>query len=257
MVTGDTERTPCGGGTWASCGAGIGGEAARLAADALRTNILSLATAVLQANPVALDLRAGHVTDRDGSPRMALSDIGRIGYFRGDTLPPDVQPELMVTRHYMPRDYPFAFTNGAQASLVEVDLDTGFVALLHHWVVQDCGTILNPMLVDEQICGGVIQGIGAARLDECIYDEHAQLQTGTMADYLVPMADGIPDITVTHLETPTLTSGLGAKGAGEAGTAGAPAAVMNAINDALSVRGAHIAQQPATPERILQALGRL
>jgi len=113
------------------------------------------------------------------------------------------------------------------------------------------------MLVDEQIRGGVVQGLGAALLEECVYDEHAQLQTGTMADYLVPMADGMPDIVVAHVETPTATSILGAKGAGEAGTAGAPAAVMNAINDALAPLGARVTQQPFTPERILRALGRV
>ncbi len=257
IVTGDTERTPYGGGTWASRGAGIGGEAALLAAGALEANILELAAAVLQTTPDALRLGDGHVTDPDGAPRMALSDIGRIAYFRGDTLPPGVQPELTVTRHYMPRDYPFAFTNGAQASLVELDPDTGFVTLLRHWVVEDCGTILNPMLVDEQIRGGVAQGIGAALYEECLYDEHGQLQTGTMADYLVPMFDSLPDIDIAHIETRTETSTLGAKGAGEAGTAGAPAAVMNAINDALRPLGAHIAQQPATPERILRALGKV
>ncbi len=257
VVTGDTERTPYGGGTWASRGAGSGGEAALLAARALKANILALAAAVLQTQAEMLDLRGGDVTDLDGMPRMALHDVGRIGYFRGDTLPPDFQPELMATRHYMPRDYPFAFTNGAQASLVEVDPDTGFVTLLRHWVVEDCGTILNPMLVDEQIRGGVVQGLGAALLEECVYDEHAQLQTGTMADYLVPMADGMPDIVIAHIETPTVTSTLGAKGAGEAGTAGAPAAVMNAINDALLLLGARVTQQPFTPERILRALGKV
>ena len=257
VVTGDTERTPYGGGTWASRGAGIGGEAALLASRALRSNILDLAAAVLQAKPAQLDLRDGHVTDLDGTRRMALSDVGRVGYFRGDTLPPGTQPELVATRHYMPREYPFAFTNGAQASLVEVDPETGFVTLLRHWVVEDCGTVLNPLLVDEQIRGGVVQGIGGALFEECVYDEHSQLQTGTLADYLVPMADGMPDIEVAHVETPTRTSTLGAKGAGEAGTAGAPAAVMGAINDAIRHLGARINQQPATPERILRALGRV
>ena len=257
VVTGDTERTPYGGGTWASRGAGIGGEAALLAARALKANILALAAVVLQEQPERLDIIGGNVTGIDGAVRMSLADVGRIGYFRGDTLPPDFQPELTATRHYMPRDYPFAFTNGAQASLVEVDPETGFVTLLHHWVVEDCGTVINPMLVDEQIRGGVVQGLGAALLEECLYDEHDQLQNGTMADYLVPMADGMPDVTIAHLETPTATSTLGAKGAGEAGTAGAPAAVMNAINDALRPLAARVTQQPFTPERILRALGRV
>ena len=257
VVTGDTERTPYGGGTWASRGAGIGGEAALQAARALKGNILALAGTILQTRPDTLDLRGGQVTDTDGTQRMALSEVGRIGYFRPDTLPPDMQPELMAVRHYLPREYPFAFTNGAQASLVEVDIETGFVTLLKHWVVEDCGTVINPMLVDEQIRGGVVQGIGAALLEECVYSAEGQLQTGTMADYLVPMADGMPDIVVAHIETPTATSALGAKGAGEAGTAGAPAAVMGAINDALLPFGARLSSQPATPEKILRALGKV
>ena len=113
------------------------------------------------------------------------------------------------------------------------------------------------MLVDEQIRGAIVQGIGAALFEECLYDEAGLLQNGSMADYLVPMASEMPDIAVAHVQTPTATSRLGAKGAGEAGTAGAPAAVMNAINDALKPFGAQIHHQPATPERILRALGRI
>ena len=257
VVTGDTERTPYGGGTWASRGAGVGGESALQAARALKTNILALAAAVLQAEAGTLDLRDGQVIDASGA-RMPLSEVGRLGYFRVDLLPPGFQPELSVIRHWLPRQYPFAFTNGCQASYVEVDPETGFVTLLGHWVVEDCGTIINPLLVDEQVRGGVVQGIGAALLEECLYDERDNLMTGSMADYLVPMMGEMPDIVVAHIETPTRESVLGAKGAGEAGTAGAPAAVMGAINDALRHLGAaKIQQQPATPERILQALGRV
>ena len=257
VVTGDTERTPYGGGTWASRGAGVGGESALQAARALKTNILALAAAVLQAEAGTLDLRDGQVIDASGA-RMPLSEVGRLGYFRVDLLPPGFQPELSVIRHWLPRQYPFAFTNGCQASYVEVDPETGFVTLLGHWVVEDCGTIINPLLVDEQVRGGVVQGIGAALLEECLYDERDNLMTGSMADYLVPMMGEMPDIVVAHIETPTRESVLGAKGAGEAGTGGAPAAVMGAINDALRHLGAaKIQQQPATPERILQALGRV
>jgi carbon-monoxide dehydrogenase large subunit len=186
-----------------------------------------------------------------------LAELGRVAYFRPDTLPMDFQSELTVTRHYTPRQYGFTFTNGIQASLVEVDVETGFVKLLEHWCVEDCGTVINPMLVDEQIRGGIVQGIGAALFEECVYDDSGQLLNGSMADYLVPMAGEMPDIVVGHVETPTRTSELGAKGAGEAGTAGAPAAVMNAINDALAPLGANVAAQPFTPQRILQALGRI
>jgi carbon-monoxide dehydrogenase large subunit len=167
-----------------------------------------------------------------------------------------MQPELVATRHYQPRDYPFAFTNGIQASWLELDIETGVVALLGHWVVEDCGTVVNPLLVDEQIRGGVVQGLGGALYEECVYDPAGQLANGTLADYLVPMAGEMPDIAVAHLVTPTAGSELGAKGVGEAGTAGAPAAVMNAINDALAPFGARVSEQPATPQRVLRALGR-
>jgi carbon-monoxide dehydrogenase large subunit len=163
----------------------------------------------------------------------------------------------MVTRHYTPRGYGFAFTNGIQASLVEVDTETGFVKLLKHWCVEDCGTVINPMLVDEQVRGGIVQGIGAALYEHCLYSAEGQLLNGNLADYLVPMAGEMPDIVVDHVSTPTRTSELGAKGAGEAGTAGAPGAVMNAINDALAPFKARVTAQPFTPERILKALGKI
>ena len=138
----------------------------------------------------------------------------------------------------MPRAWPFAFTNGVQASYLEVDITTGEVKLLRHWCVEDCGTVINPQLVDEQIRGGIVQGIGGALYEHCIYDEAGQLLNGNMMDYLVPMAPEMPDIDIGHVVTPTADSELGAKGAGEAGTAGAPACVMNAINDALRPLGA-------------------
>jgi aerobic carbon-monoxide dehydrogenase large subunit len=258
VITGDTETTPYGGGTWASRGAGIGGEAALRAGRALKKNILEVAAAMLQADASALDIREGHVVDAaTGRERMPLDELGRVAYFRPDTLPKDLQPELVVTRHYVQKDYAFIFTNGMQASYLEVDIETGLVTLLNHWVVEDCGTIINPQLVDEQIRGGVVQGIGAALYEECLYNAEGQMLNANMADYLVPMAAEMPDIAVGHVVTPTKSSELGAKGAGEAGTAGAPAAVMNAINDALSPLNAKVSAQPFTPERILRALGRV
>ena len=257
VVTGDTERTPYGGGTWASRGCGIGGEAALQGALALKANILALAGAMLQADPAALDLTAGWVVDRDGgNRRIGLDEVGRAAYFRGDTLPPGVQPELVATRHYMPREYPFAFTNGVQASYLELDVETGFVKLLKHWVVEDCGRVVNPLLVEEQIRGGVVQGIGGALFEECIYDDRGQLLNGTLADYLVPMAGEMPDIEVAHVETPTAESALGAKGAGEAGTGGAPGAILNAVNDALTPFKVRVTAQPISPRRVLEALGK-
>ncbi len=257
VITGDTEITPYGGGTWASRGAGIGGEATLQAGKSLRANILDVAGVMLQAEPATLDIRDGKIVDAGtGTERIPLEEVGRVVYFRPDTLPKDLQPEFMVTRHYVQKDYAFVFTNGMQASWLEIDIDTGFVKLLDHWCVEDCGTLINPQLVDEQIRGGVVQGIGAALFEHCIYDAQGQLRNANLADYLVPMAGEMPDIQVGHVVTPTRSSELGAKGAGEAGTAGAPAAVMNAINDALAPFNARVAAQPATPELILKALGK-
>jgi carbon-monoxide dehydrogenase large subunit len=258
VILGDTDNTPYGGGTWASRGAGIGGEAALQAAKALRSNILDVAAAILQSSPSELDIVNHAVVNAgDGANRIELSELARIVYFRPDTLPPGVQPELMATRHFVPRDYPFAFTNGVQGSWLEVDTDTGFVKLLRHWVVEDCGTIINPQLVDEQIRGGVVQGLGAALFEKCIYDERGQLTNANMADYLVPMSGEMPDIDIGHVVSPTAETELGAKGAGEAGTAGAAAAVSNAVNDALRPFGAIITEIPLTPQIILTALGRI
>ncbi len=258
VILGDTDSTPYGGGTWASRGAGIGGEAALQAAKILRRNILDVAAGILQASSEELDIADNVIVNAaDRTPRIELNELARIVYFRPDTLPPDMRPELMATRHFVPREFPFAFTNGVQGSWIEVDSESGFIRLLKHWVVEDCGTIINPQLVDEQIRGGVVQGLGAALFEKCIYDERGQLTNASMADYLVPMACEMPDIEVRHVVSPTLESELGAKGAGEAGTAGAAAAVINAVNDALSPFGTIVTEIPLTPQVILAALGRI
>jgi carbon-monoxide dehydrogenase large subunit len=258
VATGDTDVTPYGGGTWASRGAGIGGEAVLQAGLALRANILMVAAVILNRPLEGLIVKRDEIVDQDsGAALITLAEVGRVAYFRPDTLPPGFTSELMVTRHYAQKDYPFNFTNGVQASYVEVDVDTGFVKLLKHWAVEDCGRVINPMLVDEQIRGAIVQGIGGALYEECLYDGDGQLLNGSMADYLVPMSGEMPDIEVAHVQTPTASSQLGAKGAGEAGTAGAPGAVMNAINDALRSLDAAVYSQPFTPEKILRALGRV
>ena len=255
VVGGDTSTTPYGGGAWASRGLTIGGEAVWRAAEGLRANILELAGSILQADPADLDLAGGAVCDRgSGEPRIPLSEIGRIGHFRHDTLPPGVQPELAVTRHYVPDAAPFALANGVQGSSLEIDVETGEIRLLDHWVVEDCGRIVNPLLVEEQIRGGVVQGIGGALFEECRYDEDGQMLNASFADYLVPMAAGLPDIHVGHVETPIEETALGTKGAGEAGTVGAPAAIMLAVNDALRPLGARVTSLPITPESILEAV---
>ena len=257
VIMGDTETTPYGGGNWGSRGTGIGGEAVFQTGKALKANILNFVARLTESEASLLDVRDGNVVEKhSGKVTMTLEEVARTAYFRTEQVPKDYQPELTVTRSYAQKHYSGIFTNGAHASYVEVDVETGFVKLLKHWVIDDAGTVVNPLLVDEQIRGGVVQGIGAALFEQCIYSDEGQMQNGTLAEYLVPMAGEMPDIEVGHTHSPTKVSELGARGAGEAGVAGAPAATMNAINDALKPFKARVTDQPFTPQRILHALGK-
>lgn len=252
---GDTDVAPYGGGNWGSRGTGIGGEAVLQAAKALRHNILAFAAVLLGCDAQALDIRDGEVcAEGAGAVRLSLQELARIAYFNTERIPAGFTPELSVSRSYAQRTYDGICTNGIQASYLELDPETGYVQLLGHWVVEDCGTVINPLLVDEQVRGGVVQGIGAALYEQCLYGAEGQLLNATLADYHVPLAREMPDIRVEHTCTPTATSELGAKGAGEAGVAGASAAVLNAINDALRPLGASLASLPATPQQILRAI---
>jgi carbon-monoxide dehydrogenase large subunit len=257
LTTGDTRGGGHGGGAWASRGAAIGGEAAWEAGRRLRAEILRLAASLLQARPEELDVVDGAVRDQTGAERITLADLAETVLFRGHDLPPGTEPQLSVAHHYRRARDGAIPTNGIQASLVEIDPETGIVSCLKHWVVEDCGRIINPLLVDGQIRGGVVQGIGEALLEACRYDEAAHFTTATLTDYLVPMAGEMPDIVIGHVETPYSGSALGAKGAGEAGTCGAGAAVLNAVNDALAPFGARIVETPIRPELVLRALGSL
>ncbi len=191
-----------------------------------------------------------------GDARMPFEELGRIVYFRGDTLPKGLPRELVQTRHYITSEYPFAFTNGVQASYLEVDTDTGIVTLLKHWCVEDCGRIINPQLVDEQIRGGIVQGLGGALFEEIHYDDG--WPAAQRVDGRLPCADGGGDAGHGHWPCRDADQGkhcLARRARARPGTAGAPAAVMNAINDALRPLGAQVTDMPFTPERILRALG--
>jgi carbon-monoxide dehydrogenase large subunit len=250
----DSGISPYGGGAWASRGLTIGGEAAYDAACVLRENILELAGAILQTEPDTLTLGGGEIRDvADGRARMTLAELAAIGHFRQDTLPPGVQPQLSVSRQHVPQG-PYTIANGAQGSWLEVDVETGIVRLLEHWMVGDCGRAVNPLLVDEQTRGGIVQGIGGALFEHLHYDNGGQLTNGTMADYLVPMAAELPDIHVDHVETLAKGTALGTKGVGEAGTVGAPAAILLGVNDALRPLGAFVNRLPITPDDVLAAI---
>jgi carbon-monoxide dehydrogenase large subunit len=257
VLAGDSSISPYGGGAWASRGTAIGGEAALRAATALKRNILALAGTVTQTPADALGIVDGQVVNtRTGQPVISLADVGRIGYFRQDTLPADYDVQLSVSASFVANDKMYYMANGVQASHVEVDCETGFIRVLGQWAVDDCGRVINPLLVDEQVRGGIVQGIGAVLYEESIYSEDANLLNGTMADYLVPMANEMPDIVVAHVETPEASTKLGAKGIGEAGLIGAMGSVWVAVNDALKPFGAKVLHQPFTPERVLDALAR-
>ncbi len=253
IIHGDTAVTPMGGGTWASRGLSVGGEAALMASGELRERILAAGAALLEVSVEDLELRDSRVRVRGTDKGMPLSEVGFTMHYSQHVLPAGAATDPMVTRHYTPKR-PYFIANGIQASLAEVDPESGFVRLLRHWLVEDCGRVINPLLADEQLRGGVIQGIGAALFEECTYDTEGQLLAATMADYLVPMAADMPDIEIGHVETPVTDTLLGGKGVGEAGIVGAAASVANAVNDALAPFAAEVCELPMTPERILRAL---
>tara|TARA_Y100001936_G_scaffold248882_1_gene297782 strand:+ start:640 stop:3027 length:2388 start_codon:yes stop_codon:yes gene_type:complete len=258
VIEGDTDAVPYGGGTYASRATAIGGEATYQAALSLRKEILEIAGSLLQADKDSLDIVNGNIVNKgDTVSRISLAEIGRIGHFQVSELPNHIQPVLSATHRFRLRDALYIFTNGIQGAYVEVDIDTGFIKLLNHWVVEDCGRVINPQLADEQVRGGCVQGLGGALYEECVYDSAGQLQNATLADYLTPMAGEMPDINVSHIQTHTGVSELGAKGVGESGTGAAPAVVMNAVNDAIRPFGGKITSQPMSPTIILKALEKI
>jgi carbon-monoxide dehydrogenase large subunit len=220
----------------------------------LRYRLCEAAGAIL--GVPAADITLDDAAFACGGKRLSLKDLATKLHYRQHELPPGTGIDSTSATYSMP-SRPFLAANGIQASLIELDADSGFIRLLRHWVVEDCGRVINPLLADEQLRGGVVQGLGAAFFEECRYDEHGQLQTSTMTDYMVPMAGEMPDIVIAHIETPVTSTLLGAKGIGEAGTIGAGAAASNAVNDALAPFGCGMWQQPFTPERVLRALGRV
>jgi carbon-monoxide dehydrogenase large subunit len=253
VVCGDTAMVPYGGGTWASRGMPIGGSATLLAVRALCDRLRKVGAALLEAHEDDVEVRDGTVGVKGATDRaLTLSALARAAHFRSNELR-GVEPSVEATVHYT-NPAAWTFTNGAHLAMVEIDVGTGRVRLLKYVAVDDCGRIVNPALVDGQVRGGVVQGIGGALMEHCVYDDTGQLLTSTLMEYPIPTAADLPAIEVHHLETPAPNLAGGFKGAGEAGTSGAPAAILNAVNDALAPSGAMITTQPLTPERVLAAL---
>ena len=236
-VTAGDSAGPVGGGAWASRGLAIGGTAAWRAADAVAARLLAIAATLLQEDAANLSLADGKVMDRHGAARLSVAEIAKIAHYRQHLLPAELSTDLSATRSFVPKNVPFYAANGIQACHLAIDPETGAVDLLNHWVVEDCGRVVNPALVDGQIVGGVVQGLGAALMERCVYDGDGNLLTGSLMDYALPRADWVPPIRIDHVETPQPGTDTGVKGAGEAGIIGAIAAVWCAVNDALRPLG--------------------
>jgi aerobic carbon-monoxide dehydrogenase large subunit len=251
IVHGDTDRTPYGWGTFASRSLVIAGGATLLAAGKIRTKLMKMAGILLEASAedIVLEADVARVTGTDRA--IPITTLARAAYHQTHRFKGEVGPGISETATYDP---PGTFSNACHVALVEVDIETGRVTIEKFVVAEDAGRLINPMIVDGQIHGGVAQGIANALLEEIIYDETGNILTASLADYLPPTAREIPPIEIHHLETLTEASLTKAKGLGEGGAIGPPAAVVNAINDALSPFGVSIDEVPATPQRIRAAL---
>jgi carbon-monoxide dehydrogenase large subunit len=254
IVEGDTERCPHGSGSFASRSMVVSGGALVLAARRVRDKIATIAAHMLEAAREDLTFEDGTIAVR-GAPGRAvtLTQVANLAYRpAGGTLPPGVDPALEATHYYDPP--PATFSNGTHVAVVEVDPDTGQVAVLRHVVVEDCGRIVNPMIVDGQTHGAVAQGIGNALYEDFAYDAGGQPLTTTFMDYIIPGTHEVPPVEVIHLETPPAVSVTGFKGMAEGGTIGSTAAVANAIADALAPLGLEIRELPVTPDRLYRLL---
>jgi carbon-monoxide dehydrogenase large subunit len=251
IVHGDTDRTPYGWGTFASRSLVIAGGASLMAARKVRAKIAKLAGVLLEASPedIVLEANAARVTGTDRA--IALEALARAAYHQAHRFKGELDPGIIESATYDPAG---TFSNACHVAMVEVDVETGGVRIEKFLVAEDAGRLINPMIADGQIHGGVAQGIANALLEEIVYDDTGNILTATLADYLPPTAREIPEIEIHHLETWTQASITKAKGLGEGGSIGAPAAVVNAINDALSPFGVSIDEFPATPQRIRAAL---
>lgn len=257
VVMGDTAMTPYSTGTWGSRSMVMSGGAVAAACDVIGERVRSIAAHLLEAAAADIELRDGQArivgTDRE----IPLAEIARIWYREPQRLPPDVDPAgLETTAGYKPVTDTGTFSYACHACAVAVDPELGSVEILDYVVVEDGGTLVNPLIVDGQVYGGAAQGIGSALYEEMPFSDEAQPLASTLADYSLPGATEIPAIRIGHMETPSPLSTFGQKGIGEGGAVAPPAAILNAVNDALAPLGATVTECPVTPARVLDALRR-
>ncbi|HEY7137141.1 MAG TPA: xanthine dehydrogenase family protein molybdopterin-binding subunit [Acidimicrobiia bacterium] len=249
---GDTDVTPFGGGTGGSRSGPILSSAARQAAIEMRDKVVHIAAHLMEAAPDDLEVEQGRVQVK-GTPARAvtLAEIARTAYESSDALPPGTEPGLeVVTRYKSP---PVMYSNACHACTCEVDRASGIVTLTRYVVSEDCGVMINPMIVEGQIAGGVVQGIGGVLYEHLVYDDDGNPLTTTFLDYLLPTAAEVPAIEYGHVETPASTPG-GHKGMGEGGAIGSVPAVFNAVADALAALGVRVRRSPLGPSELLAAI---
>jgi carbon-monoxide dehydrogenase large subunit len=249
---GDTAETPYSIGTGGSRSGPVMGAAIRQAALAVRERALAIAAVMLEASPDDLEIAEGVIAVRGTPSRsLAFSAVAHAAYFDGSRLPKGAEPGLDVVSRYQAPD--LMYSNACHACIVEVHPVTGAVDIMRYVVSEDCGQMINPNVVEGQIAGGVVQGIGGVLFEDFVYDADGNPLTTTFLDYLVPTAGDVPTIEYGHIETPAATPGS-YKGVGEGGAIGAPAAVANAVNDALHQIGVQVHVHPLSPCRLSDAI---
>jgi carbon-monoxide dehydrogenase large subunit len=252
-VLGDTALTPYSTGTWGSRCMVMAGGAVASACKEIATRAARIGARLLQTDPASIRIHAGKAFGPNGS--VTLAEIARAWYLRPQDLPPDVDPGgLEVTMGYKPARDSGTFSYATHAAVVAVDPETGHVEILDYVIVEDGGKLVNPMVVDGQIQGGFAQGLGTALFEEMPFDRRGQPLASTFADYLLPGSTEVPAPVIEHMETLAPYTEFGVKGIGEGGAIAPPAAIANAINDALRPLGAELLASPMTPARILEAI---
>jgi carbon-monoxide dehydrogenase large subunit len=253
VVLGDTAMTPYSTGTYASRSITMAGGAVARACNTLKARLAVIAAHLLQCTPADVTLREGVFYGSSGD--IPVRDVAVTWYMHPQRLPSEATAGgLEVTAGFKPKVDSGQFSYGTHAAVVEIDLALGAVRIVDYVIVEDCGTMVNPMIVEGQTLGGAAQGIGTALLEEMRFDRNGQPLAATLADYLVPAATDMPPIALHHLETPSPNTEYGIKGVGEGGAIPPPAAILNAVNDALRPRGVEINETPVTPHKILAAL---
>ena len=252
VVHGDTDRVQYGLGTYGSRGTAVGGSAVMLAIQTIQEKAIKIAAHLWEANPADIAFHEGAIGIKgDPGKRMSIAEVAAVAY-AGAQIPDGMEPGLDATRRFEPPNFVFPF--GTHVCIVEVDAKTGDVKLLRFIAVDDCGRLINPMLVEGQIHGGIAQGLAQALYEEVVYDERGRLLTGSLMDYAVPRAENMPHLELSHTVTPTNVNPLGIKGVGEAGTIGATPAIAAAVIDALAPFGVTNLDMPLRPEKLWTAM---